>query len=229
MDNLEAWLGDVHCLCPARQRRSGVEVPATVRSRKQPKRLHLSASQGIGKPRLCGAGGGTRTPTGIAALRIFLPTTAFAALASRHGTGRWVCGLDYPFTLLLAGENAPEGRCCPSSLYTFPSRRPRLGHLSGLGSGLPGRRFPRVWAVLHPGFPLEHSSCSLSPLRLPLSPRPRDPPSISFRVAPWKEVPDEQDYRLSRPRLLRRVRPRKGGAALRRGQPRLSANRRTHA
>src|SRR5690242_3354803 len=101
------------------------------------------------QPRRRGAGGGTRTPTGIAALRIFLPATAFTALVSRHRAGRRVCGLDYPFTVLRTGENPPEGRCCPSSLYTFPSRRLR-GRLSGLGSGLPRTRFPRVWAVLHP-------------------------------------------------------------------------------
>src|SRR5262245_55828660 len=142
--------------------------------------------QRLHKPAGCGAGGGTRTPTGIAALRIFLPATAFTALDSR-GTGRRVCGLDYPFTVLRTAQVAPEGRCCPSSLYTFPSGRPNGGRLSGLGSGLPGTRFPRVWAVLHPGFPPEHSSCTPSPLRLPLSPRPRDPPSISFRVAPWKK------------------------------------------
>jgi len=41
-----------------------------------------------------GAGGGSWTHTGLAALRIFLPSTAFAALTSQ------VCGLDYPFTLL---------------------------------------------------------------------------------------------------------------------------------
>jgi len=39
-----------------------------------------------------------------------------------------VCGLDYPFTVALGC------RCCPSSLYTFPSGTYRP---SGLGSGLP--------------------------------------------------------------------------------------------
>ena len=42
-----------------------------------------------------------------------------------------VCGLDYPFTLAVCL------RCCPSSLYTFPSE-------VGLGSGLPYFRFFRV-------------------------------------------------------------------------------------
>src|SRR5262249_59038821 len=107
---------------------------------------------------------------------------------------------------------------------TFPSGRPNGGRLFGLGSGLPGTRFPRVWAVLLPEFPPEHSSCNPSPLRLPLSPRPRDPPSISFRVASWKEERNEHDYRLSRPCLLRRVRPRKGRAALPLGRSQPSTN-----
>ena len=48
-----------------------------------------------------------------------------------------VCGLDYPFTL---PRIAPGLRCCPSSLYTFPNRCVP----SGLGSGLPCERFPRI-------------------------------------------------------------------------------------
>src|SRR5205809_888057 len=36
---------------------------------------------------------------------------------------RRVCGLDYPFTMLRPGRwPLLEGRCCPSSLYTFPVR-----------------------------------------------------------------------------------------------------------
>src|SRR5262249_47178495 len=126
LDSLEACLGDVHCLGAVRQRRVG--------ARGEQDRHGRFAKQiaSLGKPRLCGAGGGTRTPTGIAALRIFVPATAFAALVSRLGTGRRVCGLDYPFTVPRTGEHPPEGRCCPSSLYTFPSRRPRRGRLFGL-------------------------------------------------------------------------------------------------
>ena len=45
-----------------------------------------------------------------------------------------VCGLDYPFTL------ASRRGCCPSSLYTFPDGCAP----SGLGSGLPFYRFPRI-------------------------------------------------------------------------------------
>jgi hypothetical protein len=56
---------------------------------------------------------------------------------------------------------AIRGRCCPSSLYTFPARcRCVRDMLTGLGSGLPspasarpGLRVPRIWAVLHRRFP----------------------------------------------------------------------------
>src|SRR5215468_5618794 len=100
VDNLEACLGDAHCLPPPhvsgrRASKSAIE-----------KSIKIASSA---KPRLRGAGGGTRTPTGIAALRIFLPATAFTALVSRHGTGRRVCGLDYPFTMLRTKDNPPEG------------------------------------------------------------------------------------------------------------------------
>src|SRR5665213_2980588 len=71
--------------------------------------------------------------------RIFLPPTAFTAAPS----GVW--GLDYTFTLALS-----RLRRRPSSLYTFPEE--------GLGSGLPFHRFPRIWAVLHSGFPRKHSN-----------------------------------------------------------------------
>jgi len=39
-----------------------------------------------------------------------------------HRRREGVCGLDYPFTV--ARE---RGRCCPSSLYTFPRERAWLG------------------------------------------------------------------------------------------------------
>ena len=67
--------------------------------------------------RWCGRG--TRTPTGLSALRIFVPATAFAALACRadaEGASLW-SGLS-----LHRAPAEPEVRCCPSSLYTFPSR-----------------------------------------------------------------------------------------------------------
>jgi hypothetical protein len=43
------------------------------------------------------------------------PATAFAA-AHRFRSGVW--GLDYPFTVPEFGSGV---RCCPSSLYTFPT------------------------------------------------------------------------------------------------------------
>ena len=46
-----------------------------------------------------GAGGGTRTLTSLAAQRIFLPSTAFAARRGALKRTRQVCGLDYPFTV----------------------------------------------------------------------------------------------------------------------------------
>ena len=53
------------------------------------------------------------------ALRIFVPTTAFAARVPRFLIlPRPVCGLDYPFTL---SRTNPGLRCRPSSLYTFPA------------------------------------------------------------------------------------------------------------
>jgi hypothetical protein len=90
-----------------------------------------------GKPdpvwRRGGAGGGTRTPTGIAALRIFLPATAFAA--SPPGAWRRVCGLDYPFTVLRRGRSVGAAR-----LVSTPSPSGRAMSRPthrGLGSGLP--------------------------------------------------------------------------------------------
>ena len=69
---------------------------------------------------------------------------------------------------------APRVRCCPSSLYTFLKL-----YALRLGSGLPVERFPRIWAVLHRAFPREHSIVGLSPLRLPVSPRPQSPTKYS--------------------------------------------------
>src|SRR5437588_8530959 len=65
----------------------------------------------------------------------FLTSYGFRRLAPC----RRVCGLDYPFTVLWPGRRAPlEGRCCPSSLYTFPLKDGRAWTTHrGLGSGLP--------------------------------------------------------------------------------------------
>jgi len=97
-----------------------------------------------------GAGGGTRTPTG-------LPPTDFrtsygfrrpcyAPLALRR-----VRGLDYPFTLprprIASGASRGLGA---ARLVSTPSRfRAWLG--------IAVERFPRVWAVLRPRFPAAHS------------------------------------------------------------------------
>jgi len=45
----------------------------------------------------------------------------------------------------------PGGRCCPSSLYTFPAK------LTGLGSGFPSSGFPDFEQFCIAGFPGEHS------------------------------------------------------------------------
>jgi len=67
-----------------------------------------------------GAGGRTRTGTALSSRGIFVPATAFAALAGAVLRVDSVWGLDYTFTV------APSRRrCCPSSLYTFaPAVRP---------------------------------------------------------------------------------------------------------
>ncbi len=57
-----------------------------------------------------GAGGRNRTGTGLS------PNGFSYPYGFHRRPLRAVCGLDYPFTL------APSRfRCCPSSLYTFPS------------------------------------------------------------------------------------------------------------
>lgn len=111
--------------------------------------------------RLVGAGGRGRTGTALSSRGIFLPTTALAAGPSARSRFRLVCGLDYTFTLARS-----RVRCCPSSLYTFaPVVRPeRLArdcllpvspNLSSSAPSVSRRALKR-----------------LSPLRLPISPRP---------------------------------------------------------
>jgi hypothetical protein len=109
-----------------------------------------------------GGGGGVRAcPVG--ALEVsentarFIPyvspqrlISAFAALSEKRPGPFFfkVWGLDYPFTV----PRPSGGRCCPSSLYTFPK------HRLGLGSGLPLNRFPDFEQFCIAGFPNEHSS-----------------------------------------------------------------------
>lgn len=103
---------------------------------------------------------------GLSARGIFLPATAFAAFASAGSRLRSVWGLDYPFTLAFAGEAIALGA---ARLVSTPSLRP-FGRSAWLGIAC--YRFPRIWAVLLLRFPGGHSMCGLSPLRLPISPRP---------------------------------------------------------
>jgi hypothetical protein len=56
---------------------------------------------------------------------------------------------------------APELRCCPSSLYTFPA-----GCFSGLGSGLPFKVSPNLSSSASP-VSRRALKFSLSPLRMP--------------------------------------------------------------
>ena len=72
-------------------------------------------------------------PTQPCGQRIFLPLRLSPPSAAQERSAK-VWGLDYPFTV----PRTSEGRCRPSSLYTFPKRR------FGLGSGLPLSRFPRL-------------------------------------------------------------------------------------
>jgi len=75
-----------------------------------------------------------------------------------------VWGLDYPFTSRILFRL----RCCPSSLYTFPSEEPPKGlardrHVTG---------FPEFEQFCTAGFPAGTQVFRLSPMRLPIPPRP---------------------------------------------------------
>jgi len=74
-------------------------------------------------------------PTQPCGQRIFLPLR-LSPPSPKDALGRRVevWGLDYPFTV----PRSSGGRCCPSSLYTFPKS------FFGLGSGLPSNRVPRI-------------------------------------------------------------------------------------
>jgi hypothetical protein len=110
-------------------------------------------------PRIFGAGGGSRTHTGRLALRIFMPSTAFAARTRR------LAALTPGLRSGLSLHHPPEGpglRCCPSSLYTFPN-----GCLpSGLGSGLPFQVSPNLGSSASPVSRRALKFFS-SPLRMP--------------------------------------------------------------
>ena len=105
-----------------------------------------------------GAGGGSRTHTGLAALRIFLPPTAFAALTQRLGAR--TSGLRSGLSLHLTPEDRGLGA---ARLVSTPSR---LKHSSGLGSGLPVKVSPNLSSSASPVSRRALKFC-LSPLRLP--------------------------------------------------------------
>ena len=131
------------------------------------------------------------------------PSTAFAAPAVLQQ------GLGSGLSLHRVPDGHPVVRCCPSSLYTFPTGK--LIAPAGLGSGSPCYRVPRIWAVLHRRFPGEHSSFRLSPMRLPIPPRPRG------RFAPWPQgrpQPRERPYVDSTPPVRREVRSFLASSAL---------------
>jgi hypothetical protein len=71
---------------------------------------------------------------------------------------RQVCGLDYPFTLLRKIRSLGAAR-----LVSTPSRLVSLR--AWLGIAIQG--FPEFEQFCIAGFPDEHSSFSLSPLRMP--------------------------------------------------------------
>jgi hypothetical protein len=84
-----------------------------------------------------------------------------------------VCGLDYPFTVL-----RPSRRLGAARLVSTPSRpglRPFRAWL-----GIASQGFPEFGQFCIQGFPWSTQVVS-SPLRLPVSPRPRDAASISPR------------------------------------------------
>jgi len=93
----------------------------------------------------------------------FLSTTAFAAPLDCSK----VWGLDYPFAMPQISFGI---RRCPSSLYTFPTGT--LIAPAGLGSDRHVTGFPDFEQFYHRRFPGGHSSFRLSPMRLPIPPRP---------------------------------------------------------
>src|SRR5271165_2397027 len=90
------------------------------------------------------------------------PSTAFAAPAVR------VWGLDYPFTV--SRMYFPVFRCCPSSLYTFPTGPDFSGQ--GLARDRHVKGFPEFEQFCIAGFPASTQVSRLSPMRLPIPPRP---------------------------------------------------------
>jgi hypothetical protein len=78
-----------------------------------------------------------------------------------------VWGLDYPFAMPQISFGI---RRCPSSLYTFPTGTPIAP--AGLARDRHATGFPDFEQFYHRRFPGGHSSFRLSPVRLPIPPRP---------------------------------------------------------
>lgn len=109
--------------------------------------------------------------------RDFHTTSAFAALPGRvRAFGSFVVWtIPSPSRVRALGA---------ARLVSTPSRR-SFDRSAWLGIAC--YRFPRIWAVLHLRFPGGHSICS-SPLRLPISPRPRTDSLYSGSVSVGQEL-----------------------------------------
>jgi hypothetical protein len=89
-------------------------------------------------------------PSRAEAQRIFVPSTAFAALTRALEGSRQVCGLDYPFTLPRKIRGLGAAR-----LVSTPSRM-GFGIRAWLGIAIAG--FPEFGQFCFVGFPCEHSN-----------------------------------------------------------------------
>jgi hypothetical protein len=105
-----------------------------------------------------GAGGGTRTLTGLPPTD-FRTNYGFRRSRRSASAQRRICGLDYPFTVAFA-KHGVRLRCCPSSLYTFSpfGSLARDCHFTG---------FPDFEQFCTDGFPPGTQVFRSSPLRLP--------------------------------------------------------------
>ena len=112
--------------------------------------IHLAKERG-------GAGGGSRTLTGLLSPADFLTDYGFRRPESRFRQP--VCGLDYPFTLSRMNRGLGAAR-----LVSTPSRLDS----AGIGSGLPLLGgFPDFEQFCIAGFPASTQVFFSSPLRLP--------------------------------------------------------------
>ena len=147
-----------------------------------PSAIRVSAAWGVDRgrgqvPRLFpvrrtkgGAGGGSRTLTGLAALRIFVPGYGFrrprqSAEGTRSGLGS---GLSLHHVRRRPGAGAARLVSTPSRRKYSPPGLARDSHADRCRF-----RVPRVWAVLHRRFPGGHSSYRLKSVASAIPPRPR--------------------------------------------------------